>query len=90
MEKLIDNKIEDEELLNDVKLLNVICNDLNNCIKDQGTKLNNIVDNLTKSEYIVNKASIELESANDYKRDIRKKYLTLAGIGGILIYLLIL
>ncbi len=78
------------ELLNDVKLLNVIINDLGNCIKEQGEKLDSIANNITRTDDIIDRSITELTEANKYKEKINKKYLTLAGIGGILIYLLIL
>jgi hypothetical protein len=87
---LIDKKIEDNELLNDVKLLNLIVNDLNNCIKDQGEKLDLIENNLTMTEDIIDKSNEKLGKANYYKKEIQKKYLTLAGIASVVIYLLIL
>ena len=93
--ELVENKIDDkrllnEELLNDVKLLNVIINDLGNCIKDQGEKLDQIENNLIRTENVIDKSITELTEANKYKEKINKKYLTLAGIGGIFIYLLLL
>ena len=87
---LIDKKIEENELLNDVKLLNLIVNDLNYCIKDQGEKLDLIENNLTMTEDIIDKSNEELGKANYYKKEIQKKYLTLAGIASVVIYLLIL
>ena len=78
------------ELLNDVKLLNAIINDLGNCVKEQGDKLDSIVNNITRTDDIIDRSIIELDKANKYKEKINKKYLTLAGIGGILLYLLIL
>jgi len=88
--ELIEKNIENEELLTDIKLLNVIINDLNNCVKDQGEKLDLIENNLLTTDIIIDKSINELEKANEYKISLKKKYLTLAGISGILIYLLIL
>lgn len=88
--ELVENKIDDEQLLNDVKLLNLIINDLGNCVKDQGEKLDSIVNNITRTDDIIDKSITELTEANKYKDKINKKYLTLASIGGILIYLLLL
>lgn len=88
--ELVENKIDEEELLNDVKLLNLIINDLGNCVKDQGEKLDSIENNLSRTDNIIDKSITELTEANKYKDKINKKYLTLAGIGGILIYLLLL
>lgn len=78
------------ELLNDVKLLNVIITDLGNCVKDQGEKLDSIVNNITRTDDIIDRSIAELNEANKYKEKINKKYLTLYAIGGILLYLLIL
>lgn len=91
----IDNKIDNgrllnEELLNDVKLLNAIMNDLGDCVKEQGEKLVQIENNLIITENIIDKSITELTEANKYKEKINKKYLTLAGIGGILLYLILL
>jgi t-SNARE complex subunit (syntaxin) len=80
----------DLELLDDVKLLNNIINDLNNCIKDQGEKLESIEDNLTKTDNVIETSNEELNKATEYKKEINKKYLTLAGVGGLLLYLLVL
>ena len=88
--ELVENKIDEEELLNDVKLLNLIINDLGNCVKDQGEKLDSIENNLSRTDNIIDKSITELTEANKYKEKINKKYLTLASIGGILIYLLLL
>jgi hypothetical protein len=93
--ELIDKNIEnneniENELLNDVKLLNVIINDLSNCVKDQGEKLDSIVNNITRTDDIIDKSITELTEANKYKEKLNKKYLTLSAIGGILLYLLIL
>jgi t-SNARE complex subunit (syntaxin) len=82
--------IKEIELFNDIKLLNVIINDLGTCVKDQGLKLDRIENNLTRTDDIIDRSITELDKANKYKEKINKKYLTLAGIGGILIYLLIL
>lgn len=88
--ELVENKIDEERLLNDVKLLNLIINDLGNCVKDQGEKLDSIENNLSRTDNIIDKSIAELTEANKYKEKINKKYLTLAGIGGIFIYLLLL
>jgi hypothetical protein len=78
------------ELLNDVKLLNAIITDLGNCVKDQGEKLDSIVNNITRTDDIIDRSITELNEANKYKEKINKKYLTLSAISGILLYLLIL
>jgi hypothetical protein len=88
--ELVENKIDENSLLNDIKLLNVILNNLENCVKDQREKLDSIENNLTITDKVIDKSIVELTEANKYKEKINKKYLTLAGIGGILIYLLIL
>ena len=86
---LIDKKIEENELLNDVKLLNLIVKELNNCIQDQGEKLDLIENNLIRTDLVIDKGNEELEKANYYKKEIKKKYLTLAGIASIVMYLFI-
>ena len=86
----MEEDIKEIELLNDVKLLNVIINDLSTCVKDQGLKLDQIENNLTRTDDIIDRSITELDKAKNYKDKINKKYLTLAGIGGLLIYLLIL
>lgn len=93
--ELIEKKIDkndsiENELLNDVKLLNIIINDLGNCVKDQGEKIDKIENNLTKTDNIIDTSITELSEANKYKEKINKKYITLAGIGGILVYFLLL
>ena len=89
-EKMVSENVEGEKLLNDVQLLNNIIVDLNNCIKDQGEKLDSIEDNLTKTDNVIEKSNHELNKATEYKKEINKKYLTLAGIGGLLLYLFII
>jgi len=39
-----------KDLLNDIKLLNVIMNDLENCVKDQGEKIDLIENNLSMTD----------------------------------------
>jgi t-SNARE complex subunit (syntaxin) len=81
---------EDTQLLNDVELLGIIFNDINKCIIDQGKKINRIENNISKTEDTINLSNEQLLNANYYKKEINKKYLTLAGIGSIIIYLFIL
>lgn len=87
MTELID---QNQELLNDVKLLNSMFTDLNECIKDQSHKIDLIEDNMTKVETEINESINKLEETSNYKKEINKKYLTLAGLGGIILFLCIL
>lgn len=81
---------ESAKLLNDVQLLNAIVDDLNNCIVNQGEKIDSIENNIMIVENVIEKSNAELSSAQYYKKEINKKYLTLAGIGGILLILFVL
>jgi hypothetical protein len=86
MEEDIVDKNE-EELMNEMKLLNVIFSDLNSCIKDQSKKIDSIENNMHTTDITITVSNDELVTTNNYKKEINKKYLTLAGLGGIIMFL---
>jgi len=90
MENIEKNKdcVEDE-LLKELIVVNSIFSDLSNLIQNQGEKIDSITENIDKISNSLSVANTELEKTKTYKDSLDRKYLTLAGIGGILVWLLI-
>jgi hypothetical protein len=90
MEDIEKNKdcVEDE-LLKELMVVNSIFSDLSNLIQNQGEKIDSITENIDIIPDSLSVVNTELEKIKTYKDSIDRKYLTLAGIGGILVWLLI-